>query len=203
MMTNSACPLVEELRPLPSEEELFLRLASRPHCLFLDSAMKAPGVGRYSFLGADPFAYFEFAADEADSLGILAGTLAQYPGALVSGLPPFQGGAAGLLSYDVGRQLETLPRPSIDEFHVPALAVGLYDVVIALDHDQGRGWIVSQGFPELEPAARRHRAARRLSEVRFWLSEPPGASAPRGIRSLLPSPPIDWLRSSPSGTSTD
>jgi len=185
-MTNSACPLVEELRPLPSEEELFLRLARRPHCLFLDSAMKAPGVGRYSFLGADPFAYFEFAADQADCLGILAGTLAQYRAAGVRGLPPFQGGAAGLLSYDLGRQLETLPRPSIDEFHVPALAVGFYDVVIALDHHQGRGWIVSQGFPELDPAARHQRAARRLSEVRSWLSEPPPGTPPSRHPTMAP-----------------
>jgi len=185
MMTAAACPLVEEIRPLCGEEELFLRLAGRRHCLFLDSAMRDPALGRYSFLAAEPFEYLEFTPDEADRgadwLGLLAQRMAEYRAASVPGLPPFQGGAAGLLSYDLGRQLETLPRARIDEFQAPALAVGFYDVVIALDHYERRGWIVSQGFPEVEPAARLDRAARRLKEVRSWLSGPV-PEAPRSAR---------------------
>jgi para-aminobenzoate synthetase component 1 len=192
MMTAVCCPLVEEIRPLAGEEELFLRLAGRADCLFLDSAMKHPALGRYSFLAAEPFDYLECTADEADrgtdALGLLAQKLAAYQADSVPGLPPFQGGAAGLLSYDLGRQLEPLPKARIDEFQVPVLAVGLYDVVIALDHGEGRGWIISQGFPETEPAARLDRAASRLKEVRSWLSGP----APDSPRSPTPStlPPV-------------
>jgi para-aminobenzoate synthetase component I len=109
---------------------------------------------------------------QSDSLGELARRLAPYRATALPGLPPFQGGAAGLLSYDLGRQLERLPRPAFDEFRVPALAVGLYDVVIALDHTDRRAWIISQGFPELEKAARARRAAERLAEVREWLAGP-------------------------------
>ena len=35
-----------------------LRLAGYPHCLFLDSALRDPRLGRYSFLTADPFELF-------------------------------------------------------------------------------------------------------------------------------------------------
>src|SRR5438445_124378 len=35
-------------------------------------------------------------------------------------------------------------------------------------------WIMSQGFPELGPAARRRRARERLREVRTWLERPAG-----------------------------
>jgi len=197
MMTAARCPLVEEIRPLCGEEELFLRLAGRRHCLFLDSAMKGPTLGRYSFLAADPFEYLEFTADQAaqgaDGLGLLAQKMAAYRADAVPGLPPFQGGAAGLLSYDLGRQLETLPRPRIDEFRAPLLAVGFYDVVIALDHSEGRGWIISQGFPAIEPAARLDRAASRLKEVRSWLSGPVPDSPRSSSRSTLPPVTADEL----------
>jgi len=55
----SLLPLVEELMPLAEPESVFQRLAGLPHCLFLDSAMQDPVLGRYSFLAADPFDYFE------------------------------------------------------------------------------------------------------------------------------------------------
>ena len=171
-MIGSGLPLVEEMLPPVEPEEVFVRLAGRPHCLFLDSALRHPALGRYSFVAADPFDYLEFSADDVDSLGALARRMAGLAARPVPGLPPFQGGAAGLLGYDLGRQLERLPRPALDEFQLPALAMGLYDVVIAFDHVQGRGWIISQGLPKTEPAARRRRAQWRLEQFRGWLSIP-------------------------------
>src|SRR5580658_8280861 len=152
-------PLVEELPPGLEAEDVFLKLAGRPHCLFLDSARRDPRLARYSFVTADPFAFLEVAPKGPDALRELENQLAPYQSASVPGLPPFQGGAAGLLSYDLGRQLERIPLPAIDEFHIPALAIGLYDVVVAFDHVERRAWLISQGFPELEELPRRQRAA--------------------------------------------
>jgi len=163
---------VEELSPAPGPEEAFLRLCGRPHCLFLDSALSHPVLGRYSFLAADPFDYFELPAHATDGLGELARRLSAMRAPTIAGLPPFQGGAAGLFSYDLGRQLEALPEPAVDEFQVPALAIGLYDVVVAFDHVEDRAWVVSQGLPEAEPARRRQRAGERLEQFRRWLSGP-------------------------------
>ncbi|MCR4411623.1 MAG: aminodeoxychorismate synthase component I [Thermoguttaceae bacterium] len=171
--------IVEELLPPPGVEEAFLRLAVRPHCLFLDSALREPRLGRYSFLAAAPFEYFERADDDADSLGELARRLARFETERLPELPPFQGGAAGLLAYDLGRQLERVPRPAFDEFQTPALAIGLYDVVLAWDHVEDRAWIISQGFPEVDPARRHRRARERLAEVQGWLKGPIPDSAPR------------------------
>jgi para-aminobenzoate synthetase component 1 len=171
-------PLVEEIAPAPQAEEMFLRMAGRPHCLFLDSAMAHPTLGRYSFLAADPFDFVQFPADGSDALEGLERRLGRFSATRVAGLPPFQGGAAGLFGYDLGRSLERLPQSKFDEFGVPALAVGLYDVVVAMEHVAGRAWIVSQGFPEVDPVGRRRRAAERLAQVRSWIAEPQPARVP-------------------------
>ncbi len=159
---------VEELLPAPDPEDVFLRLAGLPHCIFFDSARRDPLLGRYSFIAADPFDYFELPATDRrilvggesadDGLAALHRGLAPFRAETIADLPPFQGGAAGLLSYDLARQLESLPRPRFDEFGVPALAIGLYDIVVAFDCKLNRAWIISQGFPELEPRLRHRRA---------------------------------------------
>ncbi len=157
--------------PAPDPETVFARMSRLPHCLFLDSALRDPLLGRYSFVAADPFDYFELPADGSDGLGQLARRMASLPADTVADLPPFQGGAAGLFGYDLGRSLERLPLPAVDEFQVPAVALGFYDVVVAFDHLEHRAWIVSQGLPQLDPARRRRRAADRIRQVRTRLGD--------------------------------
>jgi para-aminobenzoate synthetase component I len=174
--TDSPC-LIEPWQPEPDLEAAFARLSRLPHCLFLDSARRDPVLGRYSFLTADPFDYFEVAADGTDGLAQLERRIAPLATPTLADLPPFQGGAAGLFGYDLGRSLEQLPRPAIDEFGAPALAIGLYDVVLAVDHLARRSWIISQDFPCTDPADRRRRAAQRLEQFRAYLDgDLPGAS---------------------------
>ena len=86
-------------------------------------------------------------------------------------LPPFQGGWAGLFGYELGCSLERVPRAAIDEFGIPALAVGLYDVVVAFDHAKNSAWLISQGFPERDPLARGDRARARLTQFRELLDQ--------------------------------
>jgi para-aminobenzoate synthetase component 1 len=102
-------------------------------------------------------------------LARLAERLAAFPVASLPEMPPFQGGAAGLFSYDLGRSLERLPAPQFDEFVVPAMALGLYDVVIAFDHAHERAWIISQGLPEIDRDRRQRRAEARLQQMLGWL----------------------------------
>ena len=170
-------PVVSELVPAPEPEEVFARLWGRPHCLFLDSAMRHPELGRYSYLAADPFAFLQVPANCGDALVQLSQIIQGMFASTAPELPPFQGGVAGLFGYELARGLEDVPRAAIDEFQVPALAVGLYDVVVAFDHHQGRAWIVSQGLPETGLDARTARAKARLSEAISWLSP---AAEPRG-----------------------
>jgi para-aminobenzoate synthetase component I len=201
---TSQLPLIEELSPAPQPEDVFLRMARLPHCLFLDSAMRHATLGRWSFLAADPFDFLQVPADGSDALGMLQGRLRPFLQPDAADIPvcprhpvesgrqeclphlPFQGGAAGLFGYDLGRSLERLPTPNADEFGVPALAVGLYDVVVAFDHMLGRAWIISQGFPEVDPSLRERRAANRLAEARDWITGPPATSGWHGSCTAMP-----------------
>ncbi len=189
--------IVEELRPAPDAEQVFLRLAALPHCLFLDSARREPTLGRYSFVTADPFDFIvergPASGDSVNAFARLAALLSDFRAPRLPDLPPFQGGAAGLFSYDLAQQLERLPAARYDEFGVPAMAVGLYDVVVAFDHATDRAWIISQGLPERDPDRRRARAAARLKQFQTWIgthqptasARPPEASARRLSRADL------------------
>ena len=136
-------------------------LRDLPYLTFLDSAMTDRKLGRYSFVAADPFA--RFVAGEAGEgwASRLKSVLAAYRIASLPGLPPFQGGAAGLFSYELGRSLERLPAPALDKLAFPDLSLGLYDVVVAFDLIERRGFILSTGFPEGERPSRERRAIER------------------------------------------
>jgi para-aminobenzoate synthetase component 1 len=176
-------PLVEELTSFPQPQEAFKRQSHLPHVLFLDSALEHATLGRYSFLTADPFDWMlargrrvqvrsEGAIyEDADPFTVLAQLLGRYSATYEDGLPPFQGGAAGLFGYDLCHHLERLPRPRHDEFKVPDLAVGFYDWTLAYDHAQHRAWLISTGYPETLPDRRSRRARRRLLEIKARLRQ--------------------------------
>lgn len=180
MISNPFEPLVEELRPAPDPEAALVRLAAKPYCLFLDSALREPTLGRYSFLAAHPFEVLTLPVGTTEPFAQLSEKLRPFSASTLPDLPPFQGGAAGLFSYDLSRSLEKIPPPQLDEFQIPALVIGLYDVVLAFDHLQRRAWVISQGFPETEPASRHQRAQQRLKQFVAWLQEPlNGQQTPR------------------------
>jgi len=181
-------PLIEPLAPSLDVVEVFRRLSALPHVVFFDSAMRHPELGRYSFVAADPIEWLTAPADGSDALKNFGLRISDcglkyklfnpqskigYP---KSPLPPFAGGWAGMFGYELGRSLERMPAAAIDEFELPALAVGLYDVVVAFDHQQNSAWLVSQGIPETDSGARRDRAAARLSTFREVLARPSRAA---------------------------
>jgi para-aminobenzoate synthetase component 1 len=168
-------PVVEELTGIAPWDACH-RLANLPGLLFLDSAQTS-ALGRYSYVTADPFQWRTCAADSVARLRPLRALqhqLRHYRTATLPGLPPFQGGAAGLFGYDLCHEIERLPRAAVDDFQTPALAVGLYDWVLSFDHGERRAWLVSTGLPATEPHAREARALARLDQVRRWLDHHPG-----------------------------
>jgi len=215
----SPLPLVEELSPCPDVMDVLRAFANQPDVLLLESTLQREEVGRYSFLTADPFEFFECqqAVYGLDPFAALRSRSRELTAETVPGLPPFQGGAAGLLSYELGGTWERVPVPLGDEFRLPALAVGLYDWVIAWDHAQNRAWVISHGFPETDAARRTDRAARRLRDVvaalkslGFRKSQGFARSAPAAWGRLSSLPPIraenlvrQWPAPGPDGLTSN
>ena len=174
-------PLIEEATGLEPWEAC-RRLADRPHLIFFDSARTLNHLGRYSFVASDPSAWITSHSSEVRKNGkllsatnpfdVVQAELARCRRDSVPGLPPFQGGLAGLFGYGLGRHIERLPTPGIDEFGVPDLALGMYDWVLAFDHQEQRSWIMAHGSLEGSRGERLRQAEARLDQVRRWLDRP-------------------------------
>ncbi|MGY4353135.1 anthranilate/para-aminobenzoate synthase component I [Bradyrhizobium sp. GM7.3] len=156
-------------------------LAHRAHLTFLDSASRHESLGRYSYLTCDPFSTYIVAdgqpscdgeAIEGDPWGVLRTLLASHPQEHRPDLPPFQGGAAGFLGYDLNRTVERLSAPPILGQHLPQSVLHFYDVVVSFDHHHDRCWTVSSGWPEQDAARRRERARHRADEFAVMLASP-------------------------------
>jgi para-aminobenzoate synthetase component 1 len=184
-------PLFELVTGDMSPVDAFRRLAHLPHVVFFDSSSQVGSEGRYSFIAADPFQWVTRAAANEGTLAELEQIHQRYSAASRPDLPPFQGGTAGLFGYELAQGLEKIPAAKINDLPVPVLAVGLYDVVVAFDHQIGKTWIISQGFPETTDRARRERAQARLKQMRAWLaihprSPSPGTGYRRPVSELAP-----------------
>jgi para-aminobenzoate synthetase component 1 len=88
--------------------------------------------GRWSYVAARPDATLSITADNAhesfDALAALAGG----PGGADPEGPPFQGGVAGLASYELGARIERLAVGQYDGW--PDLACARYSAILAFDH---------------------------------------------------------------------
>lgn len=173
-------PLVEELTPAPDVFALLSAFAACPSALLFESALQREDVGRYSFLTADPLQFWEVpkAVYGSDPFSSVQRVLRESNSPRIDDLPPFQGGIAGLLSYELGRCWERMPRAPRDEFKLPDAAIGLYDWVIAWDHAAQRAWIISHGDPNLASGRRVDSAAQRLNWVRGKLRSLEGSAQP-------------------------
>jgi anthranilate synthase component 1 len=116
-------------------------------CLF-ESVVGGEKVGRYSFLGADPFMRLEafgnsvqitrngqvesFQSD--DPLDELKRRMEPFRPARLPELPPFTSGVVGYASYDSVRYAEDLPDAPPDDLRLPDLSFAFYDRLLVFDN---------------------------------------------------------------------
>ncbi len=177
-------PIAVELSPPPDPYVIARRLAHLPGLIWFDSAGGPLELARYSYISAAPFDWLKFGADcQRNPFEALKETLSRYRSEPLPDLPPFQGGAAGLFGYGLCHWIERLPRSKHDEFHVPDMAIGLYDWVAAWDHQERRCWLISTGIPSENDDHSRARTAARLEELkRLFHEDRPASIHPNGNR---------------------
>src|SRR5262249_42952758 len=77
--------------------------------------------------------------------------------------------------------IERIPPARHDDLALPDVVLGVYDWVIAWDHEQSAAWLISTGLPELAASTRQERAARRAAAVSSALLDGP-QQTPRTAR---------------------
>jgi len=161
--SSGSAPLMPVYRQLVSDTltpvSAFCRIGTCESAFLFESVVGGERVGRFSFVGSDPFlrieahgngvtvtgegedpmgAWPETANGETrevdDPLAELESLLARYQAAPVPGLPRFCGGAVGYAGYDVIRYSEHLPDPPEDDRGLPDMAFAFYDRMIVFDH---------------------------------------------------------------------
>ncbi|MEW6715480.1 MAG: anthranilate synthase component I family protein [Nitrospirota bacterium] len=147
-------PLYVEL-PFHKPQQIYERIESS-HSFILESLHGPEKIARYSFLGAEPFLIFkvkngsiEISGKEkrvirsSNPLKALKELITAYKLKPRPGLPPFIGGAVGLISYDFVHYLEHLPRTTLDDLKIPYAHFMFVDTVIAIDHKLKKTFLIS------------------------------------------------------------
>lgn len=163
---------VEEIQTSLDSFQVYKLFAARKQSFFLDSGMNPERLGRYSFIGADPFLCLESEGRqisvrekgretqiEGNPFEVLRTYLRLYKTENTTEFP-FAGGAVGFFSYDIGRQLELLPEEAVDDLHLPDMVMGFYADVVVIDHITGKTYAVSSVLPEPDILKARDRAVR-------------------------------------------
>lgn len=174
----------------------FARLEPGDWSFLFESVVGGEKVGRYSFLGCDPFLTFEATGnrvtirqiqevttfESADPLAELDRFIARYRAPHLPGLPRFTGGAVGFAAYDSVRYVERLPRPPRDDRELPDLCFGFYDQMVLFDHIAKLAIVVvlaTGGAPDAR--ASYAAATSRIDELVARLTRPKDDLAPADI----------------------
>ncbi len=161
-------PLLREVE-WAEPHEVFQSFAHEPFALLLESSLHDVELeSRWSFIALDPYERLlvRDACAMPDPFAFLKSRLAKHTLHHNPALPPFIGGAAGFFGYDLAQALERLPaktRPfALDDQNLPDMAIGLYDCVIAFDHQMRRAFITSNGAGGHDTVSRADKLERRL-----------------------------------------
>ena len=165
---------------------------SAPSFLF-ESVIGGEKVGRFSFLGTEPFLKFEARGHEVtvtpgpggdpalawrttspDPFQDLEALLARYRAVAAPGLPRFCGGAVGYAAYDAVRYVERLPNAPPDDRGLPELSFSLYDRMVIFDHIRKTVLVVAHAHvpPGADPEAAYRLACDRVDEFVARLAAP-------------------------------
>ncbi|MFH1007270.1 MAG: anthranilate synthase component I family protein, partial [Candidatus Latescibacterota bacterium] len=198
-------PTVARLDGFPDSFEVFHRcFREQPVPFFLDSGSDREKLGRFSFMGSDPFLIFRSKGTRiemmhrgsewcgtGDPFRALSQVLERLHAAPAEGDVPFTGGAVGYFGYDLCHFVEALPAEAVDDAGIPDCHLAFYDSVVAFDHLCGSAYLCTCRIPGLGEIEQNSKA-RRLRAA--WSDLPKHASSK--VESP-PRPPADLSMEAP------
>jgi len=196
------CGLVPISRELLADTETpvsaYLKIRSKSSYTFLfESVVGGEQIGRYSFLGVDPFLIFrsrgkaisiedvttgERRAFKGEPIEELRGMLAKYHSQHVEGLPRFTGGAVGYVSYDAIRLMERIPETVEDDLNLEDILLLFFDTLLAFDNVTHKVHVIANVHTAGDLKANYDEAVKRIDALVEALVHPVDAS----LTSLTP-----------------
>jgi para-aminobenzoate synthetase component 1 len=150
---------------LPYQEPIhwFHRFPSAPGTLLLENASKhspsSLGIGRYSYILWSPFLEFQAEGNQgkwispegeksakANALEAFFSKMAEFSLEIQENFPPFQGGAVGYFSYEMGACIEKLPQKNPKDSSFPETHFYFYAHGLSFDTVSQESWLFRQAF---------------------------------------------------------
>jgi anthranilate synthase component I len=204
---GNLCPIYTEiLADLETPVSAFVKIASnRPHSFLLESVTGGQNVGRYSFIGSDPYLALRMHEGTAqavqggykqtlhydDPLLVLDSYLNAYRPVRLPGLPIFVGGAVGYLGYECARYFERLPVPAQRAYDMPESWWMFVDTLLVFDHVRHKILAISHAHLDVaDLAAEYRRATARIEDLIARLQSPLPALPGHAPRNYEPHTPL-------------
>ncbi len=143
--------------------ELVELFKDEPFLFLLNSNQHNDALGRYSFIGFDPF--YVHKASGKDSLKSLKENFSNCSFVERGTVTPLAAGIVGFLSYDYGLYQEKVSLRPKEALVVPDCLFGFYDCILTIDHWHKKLHVSSSGLPERNMVLRQKRAQARLDSI--------------------------------------
>jgi para-aminobenzoate synthetase component I len=182
-MSDSSLPVVIELPAQLTPVIAAERARTLGGLIFLDSALRGERRGRYSFVAAEPMDRISSEQPDASVFASIESWLREFRVLDRPDLPPWQGGIGGFFGYELCQSLEKICASRINDLPIPAIDLGIYDVVAAFDHHQQKAWLISSGRIFQDPKWRHSQAQQRAKYFYEILTTPQDE-----LQTLEPSP---------------
>ena len=153
-------------------------------------------IGRYSFLGVDPFLVFrssgqgitltdlrtgETKSYVADPIQELRRLIEDHRSVHVPGLPRFTGGAVGYVGYDAIRLVEDIPDTTEDDLNLDDVVLMFFDTLLAFDNIQHVVHLISNVHTQTDDLEAAHaEAVAKIDALESALAKPLAAPVTKG-----------------------
>ncbi|MBT5772754.1 MAG: anthranilate synthase component I [Dehalococcoidia bacterium] len=173
---GNVVPVYREVRAdLETPVSAYLKVARGPYSFLLESVEGGERMGRYSFIGTEPYRVLARNHDDGDPLDEIERELARFDAVEVDGLPRFNGGAVGYLGFEVAGHFEKLPLPGPDVLGLPESWLMFADNLLVFDHLKHTIKVVSHVRLDGDIESSYRQAVAKIDELIDRLEVPLGA----------------------------
>ena len=131
---NLAAIYREVRADLETPVSAYLKVARGDYSFLLESVEGGERMGRYSFIGTEPYRVSALDHEDGDPLSVIENEIAQFRPVPAPGLPRFHGGAVGYIGYEAVGHFERVPQPETDALGVPESWLMFTDTLLVFDH---------------------------------------------------------------------